>query len=388
MSYSDPVSIPIPGIINLGNTCFMNAVIQCLFNAKQFRLFVIDDIIFEKINTKYLKNKKETISFQINILFKGMYTDSMAVKPVSFARTFFSTCKNMQIYNQEDSHECLTTIIDIIKEETSRKVQMSLKCNSKIVKYKQMYNKYMELKENKTSLMDLEKIKKDLLRIKEEDRADILSIKSMINFKKNYENSFSDILEMFYGQFISSLECKQCGYNSDKFDSYSIIDLEIPTERKQQSYTLDQCLDNYIKTEKLNDDEQWHCPKCKEKVDSEKKIMLWSIPNYLIIHFKRFETNKNSIKKINTLINFPLNNLDVKKYIHEKNITNNSSNKEYLYDLDSVIYHSGGFNGGHYFTSCKRNNSWYIFNDSNVSKEKECDILSNLSYILFYRKKI
>jgi ubiquitin carboxyl-terminal hydrolase 8 len=386
MSCSD--IIPVPGIINLGNTCFMNAVLQCLFNAEQFRLLLIDDIIFEKINTKYLKNKKETISFQINILFKGMHTDRMAVKPVSFARTFFLRSKNMQLYNQEDSHECLTNIIDIIKEETSRKVRMSLKCNSKIVKYKQMYNKYMELKENKASLKDLENIKKDLLLIKQEDREDILSIKSMINFKKNYENSFSDILEIFYGQFISSLECKQCGYNSDKFDSYSIIDLEIPTEKKQQSYTLDQCLDNYIKTEILTNNERWYCPKCKEKVDSEKKIMLWSIPNYLIIHFKRFEINKNSIKKINTLINYPLENLDIQKYIHEKNITTNLSQNKYIYDLDSVIYHSGNYHGGHYFASCKRNNRWYMCNDSNISEEKESDILSNLSYILFYRKKI
>lgn len=51
-------------------------------------------------------------------------------------------------------------------------------------------------------------------------------------------------------------------------------------------------------------------------------------------------------------------------------------NGEYVYELFSVMIHSGSGLGGHYFAFIKdfKDNEWYNFNDSLVRKIKEKDI--------------
>jgi ubiquitin C-terminal hydrolase len=111
-----------------------------------------------------------------------------------------------------------------------------------------------------------------------------------------------------------------------------------------------------------------------------KKISFWSFPNILVIDFKRFNS-KNQKNQI--LISFPLDDLDLSKYVigYKKN--------SYIYELYGVCNHSGGVQGGHY-TACVKNanGKWYHFNDTSVSEIGIIDsIISPKAYCLFYRKK-
>lgn len=54
-----------------------------------------------------------------------------------------------------------------------------------------------------------------------------------------------------------------------------------------------------------------HCPKCKDFKDSAKKIDIWTMPNILIVHLKRFKFTKHKRAKIRSLIDFPLTGLDL-----------------------------------------------------------------------------
>ena len=86
-------------------------------------------------------------------------------------------------------------------------------------------------------------------------------------------------------------------------------------------------------------------------------------------------------KKIGAPIDFPLENLDLSKYV------NGYNPKQYIYDLFGVCNHIGGVTGGHY-TSFVRvaNRSWKHFNDSKVGGVEH--IVTPMAYCLFYRKKI
>ena len=95
----------------------------------------------------------------------------------------------------------------------------------------------------------------------------------------------------------------------------------------------------------------------------------------LIISFKRFQ---NDGKKINKLIKFPVDNLDLNDYCIDKREQNN------VFSLYGVVNHYGGYNSGHYKALCKNNGSWLEFNDNNVSEVK--NIVTNAAYILFYKK--
>ena len=107
------------------------------------------------------------------------------------------------------------------------------------------------------------------------------------------------------------------------------------------------------------------------------EIKFWSLPKILIVVLKRFRNDGN---KINKLINFPENNLDLRKYcVGYKKQTN-------IYDLFAISNHTGSLNGGHYYAYCKmEDNQWYNFNDTSVTKIK--DIETKNAYCLFYKKK-
>lgn len=84
------------------------------------------------------------------------------------------------------------------------------------------------------------------------------------------------------------------------------------------------------------------------------------------------------------MIDFQIDNLNLTEYISkDKKDPNN-----YIYSLYAVNYHSGNSRSGHYFSCCKNlNNNWYLFNDGDVSKIENSNILSKDAYILFYYRK-
>ena len=104
----------------------------------------------------------------------------------------------------------------------------------------------------------------------------------------------------------------------------------------------------FTEPEILSQKEAWYCPKCKEPREATKQLSLWRLPHILIIQLKRFSF-KNLLyrDKIEKLIKFPINNLDLSKYCCPENENRNAKQK-CLYDLFGVVNHYGGMFGGHY----------------------------------------
>ena len=110
-----------------------------------------------------------------------------------------------------------------------------------------------------------------------------------------------------------------------------------------------------------------------------------------MITLKRFKI-RNGIKgqnygrKNEIFINYPINDLDLSKYI----IGQNNSNA--IYNLYGVVEHFGGLTQGHYIAKCKNFGKWFKFNDQNVEeineKNIEKSIVSKNAYLLFYKRKL
>ena len=109
-------------------------------------------------------------------------------------------------------------------------------------------------------------------------------------------------------------------------------------------------------------------------------IQFWSFPSLLIIDLKRFS---NSNRKNQGFIDFPLENLDLSKYIV------GYQRGQYKYDLYGICNHSGSVFGGHYTAFIKNANSvWYHFNDTKITGISDLNQLkSPKAYCFFYRKK-
>ncbi len=92
--------------------------------------------------------------------------------------------------------------------------------------------------------------------------------------------------------------------------------------------------------------------------------------------------------KIGTFIDFPLEDLDLGKYVLHV-----EEGKKYVYDCIAVSNHIGNMNAGHY-TAHARNVSfldrgaWSLFDDSRVSPASPADVVSGSAYLLFYKRRV
>ncbi|XP_039403790.1 ubiquitin carboxyl-terminal hydrolase 19 isoform X5 [Mauremys reevesii] len=158
-------------------------------------------------------------------------------------------------------------------------------------------------------------------------------------------------------------------------------------------FTLGQCLKLFTKPEVLAPEEAWYCPKCKQHREASKQLMLWRLPNVLIIQLKRFSFRSFIWRdKINDMVDFPVRSLDLSKFC----IGQKEEQQQPMYDLYAVINHYGGMIGGHYTayarlpsdkTSQRSDVGWRLFDDSTVTTVDESQVVTRYAYVLFYRRR-
>ena len=141
-----------------------------------------------------------------------------------------------------------------------------------------------------------------------------------------------------------------------------------------EKISINDCLKLFTRKEELND---IFCEKCNKKTLFTKSLDIERIPKYLVIVLKRFKYTLMHMDKIEYLINFPTEHLNLKDYTSQKKLTQN-------YDLYGIINHIGTITGGHYYSIIKPKNTWMRFDDSYVY-ENESNVETNNAYVLIYQ---
>lgn len=328
------------GLANLGNTCFVNSLIQILSHTYELNNFLENETYKKK-----LKNKCESaLLLEWDNLRKILWHENCIVSPGKFIKTIQKVAhlKNMELftgYSQNDISEFLLFIIDCFHSSLSREIKITILGNA-------------------------------------ENETDNLAIKCFEMIKNTYSKEYSEIWNLFYAVHVSEISrLDNKKIISETPEPYFMIDIPIPPNNKSPS--LIDCFNYYVDGEIINN---YHEDETKENLDIVKKIKFWSLPNVLVIDFKRFN---NKFQKNQILVNFPLDNLDLSSYVigYKKEI--------YKYELYGVCNHSGSTFGGHYTSYVKNSNGkWYHFNDTSVSEiEVNESIVTSKAYVLFYRKK-
>ncbi|XP_036446774.1 ubiquitin carboxyl-terminal hydrolase 19 isoform X1 [Colossoma macropomum] len=192
--------------------------------------------------------------------------------------------------------------------------------------------------------------------------------------------------------------------NNERLKEYVLVrskELEFDEDQGSASetaraghFTLEQCLNLFTKPEVLAPEEAWYCPKCQQHREASKQLLLWRLPNVLIIQLKRFSFRSFIWRdKINDMVDFPVRNLDLSKFcIGQKEDVQQPP----IYDLYAVINHYGGMIGGHYTAYARLPNDknsqrsdvgWRLFDDSTVTTVEESQVVTRYAYVLFYRRR-
>nr|XP_054498398.1 ubiquitin carboxyl-terminal hydrolase 8 isoform X3 [Agelaius phoeniceus] len=329
------------GLRNLGNTCYMNSILQCLCNAPHLAEYFNRNLYQADINRSNFLGHKGEVAEEFGVIMKALWAGQYKyISPKDFKITIGKINDQFAGYSQQDSQELLLFLMDGLHEDLNKADNRK--------RYKE---------ENNDHLDD--------------------SSAAEIAWHKHKQLNESIIVALFQGQFKSTVQCLTCHKRSRTFEAFMYLSLPLASSSK---CTLQECLRLFSKEEKLTDNNRFYCSHCKTRRDSLKKIEIWKLPPVLLVHLKRFSYDGRWKQKLQTSVDFPLETLDLSQYV----IGPKTSLKRY--NLFSVSNHYGGLDGGHYTAYCKNASKqrWFKFDDHEVSEISASSVKSSAAYILFY----
>ncbi|KAH9479240.1 Ubiquitin carboxyl-terminal hydrolase 4 [Psilocybe cubensis] len=283
VAYWPEVNVGTSGLKNLGNTCYMNAPIQCLNATVPFSRFFTEGRWKSAVNyTNPLGTKGKLTGVFAKLLHEMWGGDSSYIVPTDFRQSICQLKSQYKGSEQHDSQEFLSFLIDGIHEDLNRIIA------------KPTYTPSPEEE------AELERLPPQIASDRE--------------WRAWRSRNDSLIVDFFQGQFRNRLECLTCHTTSTTYNVFSILQLPIPHARSGK-VPIEKCLDAFFNEEVLEKDDAWDCPKCKTKRRASKKLSLARLPPILMIHLKRFEANGRFSDKVDTFVDFPMKSLDLTNYM-------------------------------------------------------------------------
>lgn len=396
------------GLTNLGNSCYMNCILQCLGATPQLTNFFFPTLNLDSSNSSQVQSYRQHINVSNKLGTKGILTTNFVTllmnmfnnagkyfTPSSFKKVVGSLSPGNQFatFDQQDCLEFLNFILDGLHEDLNQMVVSDPEERKRI-----------------TELTPEEEKNRELLPVR---------LSSTIEWERYLKLNFSIIVDYFQGQFLSHLKCLECNLTSTTYNAFSILSLPIPEKLGSvKDVLLDECFQEFVTTELLDEDNKWYCPRCKQFTRLSKKLTITRLPQVLILHFKRFKMTTNGyINKLDTFIKYPVNDVldltsywpsigtyvedDIKNRIispekeHEilSSLPTRNQEPPFRYKLYGVANHFGTLTTGHYTSyvkkkdDSKKTKGWCYFDDEKVTFNcKESQVLNKNAYCLFYQR--
>ncbi|XP_025936982.1 ubiquitin carboxyl-terminal hydrolase 49 isoform X1 [Apteryx rowi] len=414
-----PLMTPgVTGLRNLGNTCYMNSILQVLSHLQKFRecFLTLDLCETEELLAKTVNGKSRTpgklangsaanesgktdkvgsygmqslpaglnggssisrsleliqpkepsskhisLCHELHTLFRVMWSGKWAlVSPFAMLHSVWSLIPAFRGYDQQDAQEFLCELLDKVQQElesegTKRRI---------LIPFSQR------------------KLTKQVLKV---------------------------VNTIFHGQLLSQVTCITCNYKSNTVEPFWDLSLEFPERYhsiekgivpvNQTECMLTEMLAKFTETEAL-EGRIYACDQCNSKrrksspkplvlSEAKKQLMIYRLPQVLRLHLKRFRwSERNHREKIGVHVLFD-QVLNMEPYCCRDSLS--SLDKEtFVYDLSAVVMHHGkGFGSGHYTAYCYNTEGgfWVHCNDSKLNVCSVEEVCKTQAYILFYTQR-
>ncbi|POW20283.1 hypothetical protein PSHT_03649 [Puccinia striiformis] len=359
---------PPRGLRNLGNTCYMNVILQIILRIPELQSYFLSDhhnrlkhktslneelwcCGCELVEILQLHSPSSTQNSKIGFVGNNSTTTTGldSISPVGFLYSLWINSadgEDFAGYRESDAHECLLACLNQLHSATQ--VASTAAPSSTLPTLPTSTTSTSEVSGNCQCPIDL----------------------------------------LFRCELSSQLVCGHCGITSHKIDPILDLSLEIGHLSHLEILRLEDCLDSFTKSERLKE-KCYTCQNCNTaSPETTKSLTISRLPHILCIQLKRFEQRGSSGSvKLDRHVKFPLL-LNMKPYATTTFSPSEEGEEDTrpgsYYKLTGIVRHQGNVSSGHYQAIVYQDEQYFCFNDENVSILKLTEVLNVEAYILVY----
>lgn len=338
----------IPGLKNLGNTCFMNSVLQCLNNTFALAEYLRRERVHINPVSKFGSNGE--LAVELMELFKQMVYPSnfKHISPKDLNSAVKRHIPDFGDNRQQDAHEFLVCFLHRLHADMNTRADVVVE--DPVQKDPNYYDSL-------TNNMAAHRF-----------------------WTMHVKRNSSIISELFDGLSVNTTSCLHCNYTSRTLEAFTCLTL--PIQEGVSRTSINTSLKMHLRQERVSDEPSWKCMMCNQKRDAERCTYIWRLPKILVIQLKRFSYEGMWRQKVSTFVDFPIDNLLIES--HGPGNELHSS-----YSLYGVVNHSGQLEGGHYIAysrNIEMNITWHKYDDQEVTPVADSEVITQNAYVLFYKQ--
>ncbi|XP_068590830.1 ubiquitin carboxyl-terminal hydrolase 50-like [Cebidichthys violaceus] len=325
------------GLDNSGNSCYLNAVLQCLCSTVP----LVEHLLNQDTRKELGRSKCRVAEMFVRLLEEMWLGSSSSCAPVEARSVMCSILPQFNNYSQQDAQELLLSLVNALHDDLKKVAKRPMRSS---------------------------------LRQSRRDRNRNCATAAM--------ESTTVVSRLFEGQLGYMTLCMHCNLQTHSTQTFTVLSLPIPTDIIKCS--IQDCLSLFFEQTILTEGEQMQCLVCGERRETAVLTCLDEPPEILMLHLKRFGCKGKNQVKLRTNVVFS-SRLDLSPFL-------SSSVQNTLYSsyrLYAIVNHTGHLNMGHYTALCHNalTRSWHSFDDSAVREVRDSLVQSPNAYVLLYSRK-
>lgn len=380
------------GLVNLGNFCFANAILQVLAHTPAFYMFMTQ---LSTMVPQDLSNTTPLLEAMIRFLGEFREEESPGAEYDPFVPDYVYEAMRlhrrfdvMQIGHQEDAEEFFSLVLNTLHEEVQMVMQRTVARQELLSRRLGRVHGRHASESNVTDAQPLDDDAQHVVRPASPDDDDTwleVGQKGRTSLARSAKTSESPMTRMFDGRLRSNLNVPG-SKSSIMLEPYRSLPLDIAADHIS---TVEDALRQLSVPETISD--VW-APAHGTHADATKQVSLEMLPPVLVLHLKRFVFDEvGGVQKSCKPIHFGPT-LHIPPEVLSAPLRRADPNPTYR--LYGAVYHHGSLtSGGHYTVDILRQDGsgWLYIDDTNVSPIPADQVFGSVEaredvYLLFYQK--